>query len=278
MHKRTLWPVARPQSLKHRRFVRRKGSRYDLPRSGERPIYAAVAGGVPRIKTVFDGARRRNFANNSGSTSAPKRSTSADGSRRMPASTKPGRNGFLADHERAARGELDSWKAEPSSALALILLLDQFPRNIFRSTPRAFATDSRALATAKEAIERGFDLALPPVRRPFIYLPFHTENVDDQHESVRLFRKLAADDPATAGYVPVRRPSPGSDPPIRPLPASQRRAGPGVDPRRERFPLKVRAWPNSSGLVLGCDRERSEKSRAFKPSRALPLSPRRPHH
>jgi uncharacterized protein (DUF924 family) len=112
------------------------------------------------------------------------------------------RNGFLADHERATRGELDSWKAEPSSALALILLLDQFPRNIFRGTPRAFATDSKALATAKEAIERGFDLALPPVRRPFIYLPFqHSENLDDQHESVRLFRKLAADDPAAAGYV-----------------------------------------------------------------------------
>jgi uncharacterized protein (DUF924 family) len=112
------------------------------------------------------------------------------------------RNGFLADHERAARGELDSWKAEPSSALALILLLDQFPRNIFRGTPQAFATDSKALATAKEAIERGFDLALPPARRPFIYLPFqHSENVDDQHESVRLFRKLAVEHPATAGHV-----------------------------------------------------------------------------
>ena len=112
------------------------------------------------------------------------------------------RNGFLADHERAARGELDCWKAEPSSALALVLLLDQFPRNIFRGMARAFATDSTALATAKEAIERGFDLALGPARRPFIYLPFqHSENLDDQHESVRLFRKLAADDPAMAGYV-----------------------------------------------------------------------------
>ena len=112
------------------------------------------------------------------------------------------RNGFLADHERAARGELDSWKAEPSSALALVLLLDQFPRNIFRGMARAFATDSKALATAKDAIERGLDLALGPARRPFIYLPFqHSEHLDEQHESVRLFRKLAADDPARAGYV-----------------------------------------------------------------------------
>jgi uncharacterized protein (DUF924 family) len=112
------------------------------------------------------------------------------------------RTGFLADHERAAGGELDSWKEEPSSALALILLLDQFPRNIFRGTPRAFATDPKALATAKHAVARGFDLALPPVQRPFIYLPFqHSENLDDQQESVRLLRKLAAEHPAMAGYI-----------------------------------------------------------------------------
>src|SRR5271156_1418997 len=82
------------------------------------------------------------------------------------------RTGFLADHERAAAGELDSWKEAATSALALILLLDQFPRNIFRGTPRAFATDPKALAIAKEAVARGFDLALAPVRRPFIYIPF----------------------------------------------------------------------------------------------------------
>jgi uncharacterized protein (DUF924 family) len=112
------------------------------------------------------------------------------------------RSGFLADHERAARGELDSWNGTPSSALALILLLDQFPRNIFRSTSRAFAADPKALAMAKDAVARGFDLALPPVQRPFIYLPFqHSENLGDQHESVRLFRRLAADNPTMTGYV-----------------------------------------------------------------------------
>jgi uncharacterized protein (DUF924 family) len=112
------------------------------------------------------------------------------------------RSGFLADYERAAVGELDTWKDAPSSALALILLLDQIPRNIFRGTPRAFATDPKALATAKDAIARGFDLALPPIKRSFIYLPFeHSENLDDQHESLRLFRKLAAEHPAMAGYA-----------------------------------------------------------------------------
>ncbi len=112
------------------------------------------------------------------------------------------RAGFMTDHERAAGGELDRWKEEPSSTLALVLLLDQFPRNIFRGAPRAFATDPKALATAKDAGARGFDLALPPVQRPFIYLPFqHSENLDDQKESVRLFHKLAAEHPAMAGYV-----------------------------------------------------------------------------
>jgi uncharacterized protein (DUF924 family) len=112
------------------------------------------------------------------------------------------RAGFVADHELAASGDLDSWKNEPPRALALILLLDQFPRNIFRGTPRAFATDPKALATAKETIAHGFDLALPPVRRSFVYLPFeHSESLDEQKESVRLFRKLAAEHPAMAEYV-----------------------------------------------------------------------------
>lgn len=112
------------------------------------------------------------------------------------------RTDFVADYELAASDRFDSWKDEPPGALALILLLDQFPRNIFRGTPRAFATDLKALATAKETTARGFDLALPPVRRSFVYLPFeHSENLDDQKESVRLFQKLAAEHPAMAGYV-----------------------------------------------------------------------------
>src|SRR5713101_6470193 len=96
--------------------------------------------------------------------------------------------GFLADHERADAGELDDWKGEPRSALALILLFDQFPRNIFRGTARAFATDRKALALAKHAVARRFDLALTAIERVFVYLPFeHSENLNDQRESVRLF-------------------------------------------------------------------------------------------
>jgi uncharacterized protein (DUF924 family) len=112
------------------------------------------------------------------------------------------RTGFLSDHERAAAGELDSWQDSPPSALALILLLDQFPRNIFRDTARAFATDPKARVHARNAVGRGFDLALPPVRRTFIYLPFqHGEDLDDQLESVRLFRRLAAQEPAMTAYI-----------------------------------------------------------------------------
>ena len=112
------------------------------------------------------------------------------------------RAGFLADHERAAAGELDGWKHSPPGALALILLLDQFPRNMFRGTPRSFATDPQARATAREAIARGLDLALSPIRRSFVYMPFeHSENPADQEESIRLFQKLAAEHPEMTVHV-----------------------------------------------------------------------------
>jgi len=112
------------------------------------------------------------------------------------------RAGFLADHERAAAGELDGWKESAEGALALILLLDQFPRNMFRGAPRSFAADPQARAAAREAIARGFDLALAPVRRSFVYMPFeHSENPADQEQSIRLFQKLAAEHPGMTGYV-----------------------------------------------------------------------------
>src|SRR5215470_7031088 len=79
-----------------------------------------------------------------------------------PAFDQACRSGFLSDYERAAAGELDDWRESASSALALILLLDQFSRNMFRGTPRAFARDSKALTVANYAVARGFDRALPP--------------------------------------------------------------------------------------------------------------------
>lgn len=100
---------------------------------------------------------------------------------------------FLATHEAAAAGALNGWEGDPDGALALLLLLDQFPRNMFRGTPRAFATDERARAIADRAIANGFDSAVPPDLRSFFYLPFmHSETLADQERCVALY--LAAQD------------------------------------------------------------------------------------
>jgi uncharacterized protein (DUF924 family) len=103
---------------------------------------------------------------------------------------------FLAIHEDAANGRLEDWRNEQRSCLALILLLDQFPRNMFRGTARAFATDAKAVELSRTAIASGFDLELSPMMRMFLYLPFqHSENLDDQVESVRLTRSLITENP-----------------------------------------------------------------------------------
>lgn len=97
---------------------------------------------------------------------------------------------------RAAAGEFDAWIDAPDSCLALVLLLDQLPRNIWRGAPQAWSLDTRALAVATTAVSRGFDRALAPVQRVFMYLPFeHAEDRDAQEESVRLFGGLAHDAP-----------------------------------------------------------------------------------
>jgi len=99
--------------------------------------------------------------------------------------------GFLADHERAAAGAYDSWLTECDANLALVLLLDQFPRNLFRHSPRAYASDAAARRAARNAIARGFDRQLPPVRRRFVYMPFmHSEYLADQERSVALFATM----------------------------------------------------------------------------------------
>ncbi|MGJ3704554.1 DUF924 family protein [Variovorax sp. AFSI2.2] len=100
---------------------------------------------------------------------------------------------FLAAHEAAARGELSRWAKEPEGALALLVLLDQFPRNTFRGQARAFATDPMALAVAREAIEAGLDLRIDEELRRFFYLPFmHSESLADQERSVELNAALDA--------------------------------------------------------------------------------------
>jgi uncharacterized protein (DUF924 family) len=111
------------------------------------------------------------------------------------------RSHFLADYEMAAQGLLDDWKDAPESCLALILLLDQFPRNLFRATPQAFATDPQALDAAEHAIDRGYDKQMLPVKRWFFYLPFeHSEKLEHQQQAIALFRQLS-DDPESASAI-----------------------------------------------------------------------------
>jgi uncharacterized protein (DUF924 family) len=104
------------------------------------------------------------------------------------------RSRFLALHEAAARGELDTWATDAPGALALVLLLDQFPRNAFRGTPRMFATDPKARDMARAAVDAGFDQAIEPQLRGFVYLPFmHSEDAADHERSVALNRPLGGE-------------------------------------------------------------------------------------
>jgi len=104
------------------------------------------------------------------------------------------RQAFIADYEAAAVGQLRPWEALPAGALALVLLLDQIPRNIFRDTRDAYATDAAARAVADRALRQGFDRLVPQVWRLFFYMPFHhSEDLEDQRRSVALFDTLPRD-------------------------------------------------------------------------------------
>ncbi|MBI3368978.1 MAG: DUF924 domain-containing protein [Burkholderiales bacterium] len=108
------------------------------------------------------------------------------------------RFGDLIEH--ALAGGLAGWAGAPQSALARLILLDQFTRNTFRGSARAFAGDALALATARAMVASGQDHALAGVQRQFVYLPFeHAEDMAAQHESLRLFAALGRDEAALAG-------------------------------------------------------------------------------
>ncbi len=105
------------------------------------------------------------------------------------------RERFLLDHEAAARGELQHWLATPEGALALVILLDQFPRNAFRGTPRMYDTDALGRKAANAALSAGYDQRLPRELRKFFVLPFaHSEDLADQERAVALARRIGPDD------------------------------------------------------------------------------------
>lgn len=99
------------------------------------------------------------------------------------------RQRFLTSYEAAAEGKLSAWEDSAEGALALLILLDQFPRNMFRGSARAFAADPLARAVAAGALVRGFDAQVPSDMRAFFYLPFeHSEDLADQERAVALFK------------------------------------------------------------------------------------------
>lgn len=101
---------------------------------------------------------------------------------------------FLGAHEAARRGELGGWQQHPDGALALLILLDQFPRNAFRGTARMFESDAQARDIARDATGKGFDHRFDESLRNFFYLPFmHSENLADQDLAVEMARPLGGE-------------------------------------------------------------------------------------
>lgn len=95
---------------------------------------------------------------------------------------------FKATWQQAADGELDDWKHSAEGCLALCIVLDQFPLNMFRNDPLAFSTEQQAVGVAKYAVAQGLDKQLPTEKISFLYMPLmHSEHMADQDESVRLF-------------------------------------------------------------------------------------------
>ncbi|NKN37096.1 DUF924 domain-containing protein [Agrobacterium sp. a22-2] len=96
---------------------------------------------------------------------------------------------FATDHVAASRGDYPEWEATAEGTLALLLLLDQFPRNLYRGSAHSYATDGLARSIAAKALDAGFDRAVEPALRPFFYLPFeHSETLADQERCMALCR------------------------------------------------------------------------------------------
>lgn len=116
------------------------------------------------------------------------------------------RDQFAAIHARVHDGAMAEFAGNPDAALAFIVVLDQFSRNMFRGSPRMYASDARALALARSTVIAGIDRALVPVERWFVYLPFeHGESLDDQERSLGLFGDLAWHEPSRKAFESAER-------------------------------------------------------------------------
>ncbi|PWL17792.1 DUF924 domain-containing protein [Falsochrobactrum shanghaiense] len=110
------------------------------------------------------------------------------------------RDSFLPAYEDARNEKMEGWKQQPESALALTILFDQFPRNMFRGSPRSFESDGLARDIAVQALDHDFDRQLSADQRQFFYLPLmHSEKLSDQKRSVELYEKLA--DPVSLDFA-----------------------------------------------------------------------------
>ena len=119
--------------------------------------------------------------------------------RKDPAFDQQVRERFGPTIEAGLAGGLQAWGLEPLPALAQVIVLDQFTRNAFRDTARAFAGDERALAAARAMVAAGQDRALSGVQRQFVYMPFeHAEDRDAQQQALALFKRLGEDEPDLA--------------------------------------------------------------------------------
>lgn len=116
------------------------------------------------------------------------------------------RDRFAPLWHQARDGKLDGWQQTPDGALALVIVLDQFPRNMFRSQAQAFATDAKALAVAKTAVAREIDLRVPALLRPFFYMPLmHAENLADQDRCIALLEQRLGPDTYNLPFARTHR-------------------------------------------------------------------------
>jgi uncharacterized protein (DUF924 family) len=105
------------------------------------------------------------------------------------------RSRYQALWQQAKAGDLDEWMQTPEGCLALVIILDQFPLNMFRGRPESFATEQQAVEVAGHALEQGFDKQIPKQQIAFLYMPFmHSESLEDQDRCVALFEAVGLED------------------------------------------------------------------------------------